>query len=103
MSDKRTCSDLSDRVNPLAKIQDHLHIKTNEKELTLELREINQSGRVKLLKIVLLNIVLWTATFVGYGYLPELFFSWFESILKNYRFYWYDACFCFGVLDLHWY
>lgn len=41
--------------------------------MTLELREIHQSGRVKLLKIVLLNIALWTATFVGYGYLPELF------------------------------
>lgn len=39
--------------------------------MEFELREQSQNAGIKAIKIILLNIALWTATFIGYHYIPE--------------------------------
>lgn len=40
--------------------------------MEFELREQSQSASIKALKIILLNIALWTATFIGYHYISDV-------------------------------
>lgn len=40
--------------------------------MEFELRERSKSARIKALKIILLNIALWTATFIGYHYISDV-------------------------------
>lgn len=40
--------------------------------MEFELRERSQSAGIKALKIILLNIALWTATFIGYHYISDV-------------------------------
>jgi hypothetical protein len=43
--------------------------------MEFELQEQSKSSGMKAIKIIGLNIVLWTMTFVGFSYIPELFQS----------------------------
>lgn len=43
--------------------------------MEFELQEQSQSSGMKALKIIGLNVILWTMTFVGFSYIPELFQS----------------------------
>lgn len=43
--------------------------------MEFELRELSQSAGIKALKIILLNIALWTATFIGYHYISDVLSS----------------------------
>ena len=61
--------------------------------MTFELSEVGQSRRWKLIKILLANISIWTATFIGYFYIPELLSMDAKGAGKIVAFIWFGPAF----------
>lgn len=61
--------------------------------MTFELSEVGQSRRWKLIKILVANISIWTATFIGYFYIPELLSMDTKGAGKIVAFIWFGPAF----------